>query len=350
MSPRDETYRSRRHLFLAAALAVGVALLVLLVVLADARALLRLVSGIGTVGLAVPIALGLLSYVAMARSYQGIAVAAAVDLPFGTWLRITFVSNTVNYLVTSAGLSGFAVRMLLLAQHGVPSGRAVVVSLVQTLLTNFTILALALLGLATLLLHNGLVGIGLGLASAFLVGLTVALVWTVVIVFRRRLRRRTLIGLTTRIHRIVFRIAPRWAPPRRRLLRFERNLDEGLEFVLERKDRMLGPAAWILLDWFITMGILWWAFRVLDYPIAPGLVMMGFGVGAVLSLVSVVPGGLGIVEGSMTAVFVALGVPFDTAVAAVLVFRLAYYVVPVLVSLFFFHGVVRHVTSASGVP
>jgi uncharacterized membrane protein YbhN (UPF0104 family) len=54
----------------------------------------------------------------MSRSYQGIACAAGVDLRFREWVRITLVSNTANYLVTTAGLSGFAVRMYLLSQQG----------------------------------------------------------------------------------------------------------------------------------------------------------------------------------------------------------------------------------------
>jgi uncharacterized membrane protein YbhN (UPF0104 family) len=102
--------------------------------------------------------LSILSYGAMARSYQGIADVAGRHLPFREWLRITFVSNTANYLVTSAGLSGFAVRMLLLSQHGVSSGRAVLISLVQTFLTNFTLLFFILGGIVALVARQHIGG------------------------------------------------------------------------------------------------------------------------------------------------------------------------------------------------
>jgi len=107
-----------------AALAGGVALLVLPVAFSDGRKLLEVVSSVRLEGLTAAVILTVLSYLAMSRSYQGIACAAGADLPFRQWVRITLVSNTANYLVTSAGLSGFAVRMLLLSQHGVSSGRA----------------------------------------------------------------------------------------------------------------------------------------------------------------------------------------------------------------------------------
>src|SRR5207247_9288295 len=104
-------------------------------------------------------------------------------------------------------------------------------------------------------------------------------------------------------------------------------------------DRLLAPAGWILLDWMLTSASLWSACRAVNSPIAPGLVIIGFGVGIVLSLVSLVPGGLGVMESAMTAAFVSLSVPFEPALVAVLLFRVAYYVLPLLVSLFFFHGI-----------
>jgi uncharacterized protein (TIRG00374 family) len=157
--------------------------------------------------------------------------------------------------------------------------------------------------------------------------------------YHRRLRRRTLILVTSGAHRVLRRVVPRWTPGRVRLWRFQHNLNEGLEFLLARKERIVGPACWILLDWALTMTILWAAFRSVNYPIAPGLVVIGFAVGICLSLVSLVPAGLGVMESSMTAVFVSLSVPLEPAVLAVLIFRVAYYVLPLLMSLFFFHGV-----------
>src|SRR5205823_374218 len=130
-----------RRIVLAAALTAGGGLLVLLGALANGPALLRTIAGIHPLMLVVLALLTLASYAAMSRSYQGIAEAAGLRLGFPTWLRITFVSNTANYLVTSAGLSGFAVRMYLLSQQRIPTGRAVLISLVQTFLTNFTLLS-----------------------------------------------------------------------------------------------------------------------------------------------------------------------------------------------------------------
>lgn len=335
---RDARPGRRRRLFFAAALTVGIGLLALPVFLADGRELLRTAAAINPLVLGVPLLLTLLSYAAMARSYQGIADAAGFELHFRDWLRITFVSNTANYLVTSAGLSGFAVRMYLLSQQGLASGRAVLISLVQTFLTNFTLLFFVFMGFVTLVVRYTLSPVALVAASAAVIVFSSVLAYALVLVYHRRLRRRTLLFLADTAHRILRRVAPRYTPRRVRLWRFQHNLNEGLEFLLARKERVIVPTAWIILDWVLTMGILFAAFRLVHYPIAPGLVVVGFAVGISLSLVSLVPAGLGVMESSMTAVFVSLGVPLEPAVVAILIYRVAYFLFPLVISLFFFHG------------
>ena len=346
--PLAEPTGGRRRALVAAAFVAGIALLVLPVAFSDGRRLLEIVSSVRPEALAATVILTVLSYLTMSRSYQGIACAAGFDLHFREWVRITLVSNTANYLVTTAGLSGFAVRMYLLAQKGVRPGRAVLISLVQTFLTNLTLLAFILLGFATLVARHylpegTLIGAGLALAM-----LTAILLYAVVLVLHRDLRRRTLFVLADGLHRVLRRVSPRWTPGRLKLWRFQHNLNEGFDFLLSRKERIVAPTAWITLDWVLTLGILWAAFWAVDHPVAPGIVIVGFAVGICVSLASLVPGGLGIMESSMTAVFVSLGVPLEPAVVAVLIFRLAYYVLPLCVSLFVFHGLMGQVARAAG--
>ncbi len=317
------------------------AVLVGLVLFADAGALLETAKAIPPSGLIGPLVFSFLSYAAMARSYQGIADLAGQRLPFPGWLRITFVSNTVNYVVTSAGLSGFAVRMFLLSQYGVPSGRAVLISLVQTFLTNFTLLFFILGGFVSLVIRQQLAGPALVAASIALALFAGVLMYALVLVINRRLRRLTLFWIGRLAHRVLRRFAPSRTPDLVRFWRFQHRLDRGIEFLLSRKRGMLAPTAWITFDWILTSGILWAAFHGVSHPLPLSLVMVGFGVGLFFSLVSFVPGGLGIMEGSMTAVFVSLGVPLQKAVVAVLIFRLTYHVIPLFVSVFLFHGVFR---------
>jgi glycosyltransferase 2 family protein len=329
--------RAQAHV-LSWALVLGVVALGALFFFSDARKLWATASALDGWLLLVPFACGLASYAIMAKSYQDIAAAAGADVPFWEMLKITFVANTVNYLVSTGGLSGFAVRLYYFIRRSIPSGTAVIISLVQTFITNTVLLLFVVGGFGYLLSEHELHGYALATIAALLVVFIFAAAIAVLLMVHRELRRRTLFILAETVHWVLHRFAPRHKPGRVRIWRFQRNLNRGIEFVLARKRHMIAPTLWIILDWFVTLLILYGAFRAARYPIPMSFVVVGFAVGIVLSLVSFVPGGLGVMEGSMAAIFASLSVPFETAVVAVLIFRVAYYLVPMIISVFFFRG------------
>lgn len=280
---------------------------------------------------------GVLAYAAMARSYQGIAAAAGAAISFWEMFKVTIVASTVNYVVSTGGISGFAVRIFFFTRRGVASSTAVLISLAQTFLTNLTLLGFVLLGFAYLFRAQSLSGSAI-VVSGLLLGLFIAVgILCAVLLFNARLRRRTLFYLAQTTHWVLHRLVPHRTPPRTHIWRYQFNLNRGIAFLVARKREMIVPFAYILLDWVFTILILYTAFLAVHHPVRLSFVIIGFAVGMVLSYVSLIPGGLGIMEGSMAAIFAGLGVPFETAVVGVLVYRLSYYVMPLVVSVFF-HG------------
>jgi len=320
------------------ALVVGVVAFALLFVFSDIRELWRTASTLEPWLLIPPFVLGLVSYGLMALSYQGIASAAGAQVGFWDMLKVTLVANTVNYLVTTGGLSGFAVRLYFFMRMAIPSGTAVIIALVQTFITNSVLLLFVVGGFAYLLTTHDLHGFTLVMLCVLLAVFFLAAGVVVALLINRALRRRTLFVLAEAAHRVLHRFLPRHKPGRVHIWRFQRNLNRGIEFLLARKRSMVIPTLWIVVDWVVTLLILKAAFAAVRYPIPMSFVTVGFAVGVALSMVSFIPGGLGVMEGSMAAIFVGLSVPFGTAVVAVLIFRVAYYVVPLVISAFFFRG------------
>ncbi|GBD27352.1 Phosphatidylglycerol lysyltransferase [bacterium HR30] len=319
-------------------LVAGLTALVAVFVLSDARELWRVTANLNARLLLLPFACSLLSYAAMARSYQGIALAAGCAVPYWEMLKVTFVANSANYILTSGGLSGFAVRMFFFLRMGMRSGTAVTVSLVQTFVTNVVLLFFVVGGFYYLLRTHELGGITLAIISGLLAVFSLATLIAILLLVHRQLRRRTLFLLAEAGHWLFQRLAPRFKPRRVRVWRFQRNLDRGIEFLMSRKRHMVGPVLWIVVDWLGTLYILQTAFACVGVAVPITFVVVGFAVGIVLSLISLIPGGLGVMEGSMAAIFVSLGVPFETAVVAVLLFRVAYYLLPLVISVFFFRN------------
>lgn len=326
---------SSSHL-LSWAILVGVGALVILVGSSDLGELWNTAASINPVLLAIPFAFALGSYATMALSYEGIAHAAGAKVAFWEMFKVTVVGNTVNYIVTTGGLSGFAVRMYFFIRMGIPSGTAVTVSLVQTFITNVILLLFVVLGFGYLLSEHEVEGLALGTTTALLAVSLIATAVALMLLLHRELRRRTLFVMAEAGNAFLHRFLPERKPARVSIWRFQRNLNRGIEFLLQRKRRMIVPTLWIVADWIATILILYSAFWIIGAPVAFSIVVVGFSVGIVLSIVSFVPGGLGIMEGSMAAIFVSLSVPLETAVVAVLIFRVAYYFLPMIISLFFF--------------
>ena len=134
----------------------------------DARKLWVTASSLDARLVLIPMLLGVGSYALMALSYQGIAAAAGAEVPFWEMLKITFVANTVNYVVSTGGLSGFAVRLYFFIRCKIPSGTAVIISLVQTFITNTILLLFVVGGFAYLLSSHELHGYTLGTIATLL--------------------------------------------------------------------------------------------------------------------------------------------------------------------------------------
>jgi uncharacterized protein (TIRG00374 family) len=320
------------------ALLLGLIAFAAIFVFADPKELWSVLTHADPWLLVLPIICVLLSYVTMARSYQGIAAAAGCPVGLIEMLKITFVANSMNYLVSTGGLSGFAVRMYFFTRLGISSQTAVIISLAQTFLTNCMLLIFLLVGFAYVFSSHSLQGSALVVTLILLVFFVVAAVLAALLLFHARLRRRTLFLSAQAAHWVLHRVVPHRAPPRTHIWRYQFNLNRGIGFLLARRREMVSPVIYIALDWLFTILVLYSAFIAVQYKVALSQVIVGFAVGIVLSFASLIPGGLGVMEGSMAAVFASMQVPFETAVVAVLLFRVAYYLLPLLISLFFLHG------------
>lgn len=286
---------------------------------------------------ALPLAATLFSYVLMALSYDGIAAAAGNPLGLVPMLRITYVSNTVNYLVATGGISGFAVRMYFFRRHGIPMGRAVTISFVQGLLTNLALLVFLVMGFYFLVLHQALGPAALAAAGGLLGIFILIMGLCVVLLVNPKARRSVLLWAGDAADRLTDRFLPEHRSPRRfHIWRILHNVDDGFRFMVANWKSMLVPTIWILLDWVATLAVLWGCFWSVGLYVAPALITVGFSVAILSSMVSLAPGGLGIMESLTTALFATLGTPLAPTVIALILFRISYYALPFLISLVFF--------------
>ena len=332
-SPRQS--RPTKPAWIGGSVLLAVLAFAILFAFTDVSAFVDILTNADPVMLALPLLCVAASYIAMALSYHGIAKAAGGEISFVDMLRITLVANSLNYLLATGGLSGFAARMYYFTRKSIPPEKAVVISLAQTFLTNMTLLVFVLVGFAYLFTARELDGVALAGSAVVLFVLLFVALGGATILLHRRLRRYVLSVTADLTHRTFRRLRPSSGMTRVSLRRYLATLDRGISFLVANWRAMAAPLFFITLDWLLTILILHACFLTIRHALPFAQTVVGFSVGIVVSFVSLIPGGLGIMEGSMSAVFAGMGVPFEAAVAAVLLFRVTYYILPLLVSLVF---------------
>ena len=92
-----------------------------------------------------------------------------------------------------------------------------------------------------------------------------------------------------------------------------------------------GPVLGAAANVFFDLGTLFFLFVAAGHAVSPGILLAGYGLPLLLGKVSFLPGGVGIVEGTMAALYNGLGVPAQVTVVVILAYRLISFWLPTLV-------------------
>lgn len=280
----------------------------------------------------------LASYFMVGLALREVLALLGHSLPFPVVLGIALVSTTVNYFVSTAGVSGFALKAHLLHKRQVPYATTVMAAVVSSAILYFVLALILGQGLIYLFMHlegarlaimEGALGLALLLATS-----TALMVFA----FNHKLRGRLTRAAFHRLNRVVFSFSKRGIP-REDFEEFEHQLAAGLGTIHHHKGRLTKTIAYTGLDWVLAMLTLHFCLRAVGVAGMPvGHLVAGFTAGQATTLIPGLPGGLGAMEGSMTATYSSLGVGWDAALMAVLLYRAAYYLIPGALSIFVLWG------------
>ncbi len=281
----------------------------------------------------VPLALFItgLSYLFQGGSFSLINRSFGIQLGWGDLLKVGYLSAAM--IAAVGGLAGHSLRLLLMVRRGMSASDVMAPSLFHAYLESLLFAALIPAGLTYLLLTHPLspeVAVALGIGAG---ALAVAFALTAVVFFYGPVRL-----ITLRLVRVLWRWTTRHelGPP---LDRFETTLARGLAAVREQPQVLVLPVGLVLADRVARVAVVWTCFQAFGNNVELGVVVTGFAVGVALGVMSMVPGGLGVQEGSMAATYHFLGMPLEEAVLVSVLFRVVYHLAPFSVSLVFYRGI-----------
>ncbi len=237
-------------------------------------------------------------------------------------ISITLSAFSVG-LVAGGMVGNSASAFRWLKQGGVTSQSASLASTLPALINNLLLLSLALFGVIHLLLvHELTVLEEIAFTLILFVDGTIVLllVWG--------------IGHPAGLTRVIDRLTSRWHKFRHQdhdPQRAQDLVDQIMNTWLAlRKGGWRGPTLGTFLNTGFDLLTIYLLFMAAGYRVGFGLLLTGYGLPLLLGKVGFLPGGVGIVEGTMVALYTGLGVPAATAVVVVLTYRVFSFWIPTL--------------------
>jgi uncharacterized protein (TIRG00374 family) len=99
------------------------------------------------------------------------------------------------------------------------------------------------------------------------------------------------------------------------------NMYHNLLHIKKNRDRLIMPIILSFATHITAIIMLGYIFVAFDYTITLSVILVGFSMAILFSLVSITPGGVGFVEGAMVIAFRSVGVPVEMALLVTFIFR-----------------------------
>ena len=319
--PPDHRVRPRLGRVLTLLL-LGVGVHLLLPQLAEVPRAMSVIRNMAWSLLGVAIATQIISYVGNGYLLRTLVADSEHSLSLPRSVAIIVASGSVGMVAGGvAGVIAAMVRWLHAAR--VNKGDAIIAGIFVIQITNVVIMGTSLVGLAYLLAEHEVTGLQVA-GFGFMVA-TLALAVGFVALARRD---------PSRLAHVLERVAHPLAKLLRRPVtpgRLESQITAALAIWDRRRARgWLRPLLAAGADTGFDMLSLLALFYAAGHPISLGVLLVGYGLPLLLGKVTFLPGGVGVVELTMAALYGGFGVPQEVLVVVVLAYRLLSFWFPAL--------------------
>jgi uncharacterized protein (TIRG00374 family) len=262
-----------------------------------------------------------------------------VEISQNYLFRVGMVSSVLSRLIALPAALGL--QLLVLEPRGVATKYIVGSSLLLAYFKNLVFYALIPISMIFIIFTYPLILGGVLSMIFIIIVLVIAIAISVIIVFKERVRVFVL-KVIGHVWHFVTRRHIETA-----LNSFDNSINLGFNQLKQKPRYGLILAGLIMGDVAAMITALWFCFKALSIPVHIGALITGFNFGITLTVISFIPGDMGVQEASIAGILVIFGVPFSQSVLAAILFRVLYYFMPFVLSLGFYWGILRQTQRAS---
>lgn len=280
-----------------------------------------------------------LDYHAQTKMYQHLFTIVGSKLKYWRLFRASLELNFINHVFPSGGVSGvsyFGIRMKSAQVTGTKATLVQVMKIALTILSFEILLIAGLFFLAIVGKANGFLLFIAGSLSTLLVIGTVAFT---VIIGSKKYINIFFIAATKVLNWLIHLVRPHH--PETINIEHARGIFDDLHenYMEFRKHyrEMRAPFWWAFVANVAEVGTLYIVYIAFGHFVNVGAVILAYAVANFAGLVSVLPGGVGIYEGLMTAVLSAGGIPAGLSLPVTVMYRVINTLIQVPPGLYFYY-------------
>lgn len=275
--------------------------------------------------------------------YQDLFGILGKKLAYWPTFRVTLELNFVNNVFPSGGVTGFSYYGYRMRHFDVSVGKATLVQLMRFIMTFISFQLFIFAGLVILALFgdvsNFVILVASSLATLLLVG---TLAVTYIVESRSRIDS-FFTAVTKVINRIIQLVRPKnpetinIAAARKMFF----DLHENYLILKKNQKKLKGPMLNVSIANFGELATLYSVFLAFGEAVNPGAVIIAYAVANFAGLISVLPGGIGIYEGLMVAIFATAGVSPAISIPAIIMYRILTMLLQLPIGYYFYHQTIH---------
>ncbi len=268
-----------------------------------------------------------LDYYANAKYYRSIFEIMGYDLPIRKLYEVALAINFVNQAFPSGGVSGTSFLSHALGEE-VPNGKATLAQFGRYVFTYISFMIVLSVGFVFLILGNNVAHVSVRLMLLVLLGLLILSVIALTLINERSKLEDFVSYLAKWLNRGWRKVFRRKQPLVKHvsLKAFFDEFYEGYHYLMQKKGQWYRPLLYCLAANFAEVATVYVVFLAFGVLINPGVVIAGYTIANIISVISIFSSGAGLYEATMIGSFAALGVPFALSFSVVIVYRMLNFV------------------------
>jgi uncharacterized protein (TIRG00374 family) len=283
-----------------------------------------------------------LNYDAYARLYVSLFKILDQKVSYWSMFKVNMELNFVNHILPSGGVSGISYFTVRMRAYGVSGPKATLSQLMKLLLLYISFQPLLVVGVLLLAARGHINNLILVVVTALV---TLLIVGTFAFLYMIESRSRINSTLTTATRILnkflsFFRRQPETINVKLAQVAFN-ELHDNYKLFKHNWRQLKMPFMYMLIANITEVAAIYVVYIAFGHLVNVGAVILAYAVANFAGLISVLPAGIGIYEGLMTAVLAATGIPAGLSIPVTIMYRVINMSVQLIPGYYFYQKALR---------